>query len=203
MKADNKIGVPVALLIGAAIGMAVGWGLGSWTTCATGPGCDLRLDAVDTVVALIGGIGTFVTLLIGLITFSRDGRKKARETVLDSRRSAVRTKPAGFDSGRGTYSKIQIEVTNQTGKDMMAVSFVLDHGTDSECVLQRAEQVHSGRTFGTSIRFAKLGLDPLNEAAARKIINSKIKNRIAFLFHIDGEGFIRKSDVVKSLKDAD
>lgn len=114
MRALSKIGIPVALLIGAAAGIAVGWGLGSWTTCAKGSGCELRLDAVKTVVALIGGIGTFVTLLIGVITFSRDSREKARATILDSRRSAIRMKPAGLDNGRGTYSKVQIEVTNQT-----------------------------------------------------------------------------------------
>ena len=94
-------------------------------------------------------------------------------------------------------------MTNQTGKDMTAVSFVLDHGTTSECVLKRADQVHSGRTFGTSIGLADVGLGPLNEAAARKIINSEIKNRIAFLFNIDGERFIREGDVVQSLKGAD
>lgn len=203
MRTLSKIGAPVALLIGAAIGIAVGWGLGSWTTCATGPECDLRLDAVNTVVALIGGIGTFVTLLIGVITFSRDGREKARETVLDSRRSAIRMKPVGFDSGRGTYSKVQIEVSNQTGKDMMAVSFVLDLGTTSERVLRTDHQVHSGRTFGTSIGVADVGLEPLNKDDARKIINDELRNRIAFLFHIDGEGFIREGDDVRSQKDAD
>lgn len=51
--------------------MAIGWGLGSWTTCAAGPGCELRLDAVNTLVGLVGGIGTFVTLLIGVIIFNR------------------------------------------------------------------------------------------------------------------------------------
>lgn len=203
MRALHKIGTPVALLIGAAAGIAVGWGLGSWTTCAKGSGCELRLDAVNTVVALIGGIGTFVTLLIGVITFSRDSREKARATVLDSRRSAVRMKPVGFDSGRGTYSRVQIEVTNQTPKDMMDISFVLDRGTGSERVLREDHQVHSGRTFGTSITMSAAGLEPLGEDEALRAINSELKNRVAFLFDIDGEGFVREGDVLRSQKGTD
>lgn len=202
MRALNKVGGPVAILIGAAIGIAVGWGLGSWTTCGIGTECKLRLDAVDTVVTLIGGVGTFITLLIGVITFSRDGREKARETVLDSRRSAIRMEPVGFDESRGTYSKFQIEVTNQTAKDMMAVSFVLDHGSISERILRTDYQVHSGRTFGTSISVADVGREPLKEDDARKFIKSELKNRITFFFDIDGEGFIREGDVVKSQKGA-
>lgn len=198
MRALGKIGIPVALLIGAAVGIAVGWGLGSWTTCAKGPGCELRLDAVNTVVALIGGIGTFVTLLIGVITFSRGSREKARATILDARRSAIRMKPVSFDSYRRTYSKVHIEVTNQTAKDMMDISFVLDRGTDFERVLEEDHQVHSGRTFGTSIAVADFGLEPLGEDEARKVINSELKNRVTFLFDIDGEGFARENDIVRS-----
>lgn len=203
MRALSKIGIPVALLIGAAAGIAVGWGLGSWTTCTKGSGCELRLDAVNTVVALIGGIGTFVALLIGVITFSRDSREKTRGTILDSRRSAIRMKPVGFDSGRRTYSKVQIEVTNQTTKDMMDISFVLDRGTGSERVLKDDHQVHSGRTFGTSIGVTDVGLEPLDEGDALKIINGELKNRVAFLFDIDGEGFVREGDVVRSQNGAD
>lgn len=203
MRALSRIGVPFALLVGAAAGIAVGWALGSWTTCAKGPGCEFRLNAVNTVVALIGGIGTFVTLLIGVITFSRDSREKARATILDSRRSAIRMKPVGFDSRRGTYSKVQIEVTNQTAKDMTDISFVLDRGTDSERVLREDHQVHSGRTFGTSIAVADADLEPLGEDEARKIINGELKNRVAFLFDIAGEGFIREGDIVRSQKGAD
>lgn len=203
MRALSKIGIPVALLIGAAAGIAVGWGLGSWTTCAKGSGCELRLDAVNTVVALIGGIGTFVTLLIGVITFSRDSREKARATILDSRRSAIRMKPVGLDNGRGTYSRVQIEVTNQTSKDMMDISFLLDRGTGSERILREDHQVHSGRTFGTSIALADAGLEPLGKDEARKVINSELKNRVAFLFEIDGEGFVREGDVVRSQRGND
>lgn len=199
MKWLGRIGTPLALLIGAAAGIVIGWGLGSWTTCAAGPGCDLRLDAVNTVVGLVGGIGTFVALLIGLIAFSQENSAKARATVLDSRRSAVRFKPVGYDQGNGRYSKIHIEVTNQTAKDMMNVSFVLDRGKESERILRKEHQVHSGQTFGTSVSAAEVELAPLHgdENKVREIINSQLRNRVSFFFDIDGEGFVREGGDVQ------
>lgn len=205
MKQLGGIGTMLTLLIGAAAGVAIGWGLGSWTTCGAGPSCKLRLDAVNTLVGLVGGIGTFVTLLIGVIIFHRDNRAKTRSTVLDSRRSAIRFKPIGHDEGRGLYQRIHIEVTNQMAKDMMNVSFVLDRGEESERVLKAEHQVHSGRTFGTSVSAAEVGLTSLegDENKARGTINSRLRNRVSCLFDIDGEGFVRKGDVVQSQRQSD
>lgn len=200
MKQSSRIGTPLTLLIGAFVGIVIGWGLGSWTTCAAGPGCEFRLDAVNTLVGLIGGIGTFVALLIGVITFSRENRTKVRSAILDSRRSAVRFKPLGLDESRNIYSRIHIEVTNQSATDLMNVSFVVDRGKESERVLRKEHQLHSGRTFGTSVSAEEIGLAPLygGESRARRVINDQLRSRVSLLFDVDGEGFIREGDVIKS-----
>lgn len=198
MKRLSQIGVRGALLVGAVAGMVLGWVLGSWTTCSAGPGCDFRLDAVNTLVALVGGVGTFITLLIGLAAFNQQNRDKARATALDSRRSAVRLKPLGRSGN--SYSKIQIQVTNQTTKDMTNVSFVLDHEEESVHVLKEEDQIHSGRTFGTSVsavEFLSVSLEG-DENEVRQIINSHFADRVSFLFEIDGEGFVRKNDIVRT-----
>lgn len=191
----------MALLIGALVGLVIGWVLGGWTACSDGPGCEVRADIVTAVGTWVGGLGTFGTLLYGVVKFRGDSAEQRRAVILDSRRSAIRFVPKGADSYGKYYRKVHITVTNQTAVDMTDVQIVLDRGTDKERVLMHSLQVHSGRDFGTSATVEELGLPDLPlepEITAGAIINEKLEPRVSLLFQVHGESFVRTGTVVSS-----
>lgn len=167
-----------------------------------GEGCELHLQALDTLVGFIGGIGTFVTLLIGVVMFNRENHTRALAATLDARRSPIRFKPTKYDQKTEKFMKVHIEVTNQTSRDLVNASFVLDLGQVSERELKRVHQLHSGRTFGTSFRFEDLDLEPLGGSSevAQRLLNERLKTRVSFLFEIDGKGFTRAGDEIRNRK---
>lgn len=188
-------------LIGVVAGFVIGWGVGSWTACAPGPGCEVRVNAIGALGTWVGGLGTVGALIYGVRTFRDDAAERKRAITLDSRRSAVRYKPMA-PIRSGTYTKVNIAVTNQGAVDMTDVSLVLDRGTDAETVLGSADQVHSGRLFGVTKSVEELGLQELPtepQQAANKVVKAELAPRVSLVFSVGGERFVRVGSDVQSI----
>lgn len=191
-----------ALLGGVIGGLILGWGLGSYATCADGPGCQIRLDSVNALGTWVGGLGTIGALLLGILALRGDANEKRRSAVLDSRRSAIRFKPYGRHPGKPIYHGVRIEVTNQTAVDMTDVSFVLDDGDQGRRkTLGSTAQIHSGRPWGVSTTLQDLGVSPLPlmpETEAGRIINTELAPRVSLHFSLHGQRFVRTAEDVRS-----
>lgn len=190
------------LLIGVLIGIAIGWAAGSWTACASGPGCEIRVDSISALGTWVGGLGTVGALIYGVRAFRADVSERERAIILDSRRSAARYEPVGRDASKGVYTKVNIAVTNQTAVDMTDVAFVLDRGTEAEKVLRKAAQVHSGRVFGVTSSVDELGVPALPLAPQQEagtIIKTELAPRLSLMFSVHGERFVRLEGDVQSV----
>ncbi|WP_144855488.1 hypothetical protein [Marihabitans asiaticum] len=202
MKLLGRLDGLLGLLIGVVAGIVIGWGMGSWTACAPGPGCEVRVNAIGSLGTWVGGLGTVGALIYGVRTFRDDAAERKRAITLDSRRSAVRYKPMVPIKSRGTYTKVNIEVTNQGAVDMTDVSLVLDRGTDAEKVLMSANQVHTGRVFGVTESVEELGLQELPtepQQAANKVVKAELAPRVSLVFSVGGERFVRVGSDVQSI----
>ncbi|MCH6196392.1 hypothetical protein MHT86_02605 [Corynebacterium mastitidis] len=178
-------------IIFLAAGIAAGWIAGSWTTCNPKSSCEANIQAINTVATSIGSVGTFASIIIGIMEFKKVNMEKFRSTVLDSRRSKIKFIP--LPQKGNSFTKIHMEVTNQTARDMEQVYFSLDN----EVISEISHQIHTGRTFGTSISVSDvLGEEKLEgtEEMVRKKIKEELRDRVSFHFKINGEKFTRKGN---------
>lgn len=173
-----------AAISAIVVALTIGWTLGSWSTC--GSRCSFNVALFDAVGTWVGGVG--ITTVGGLYVWRRNRREDQLATEAawrDAYMCTLRSSPLEWDN---TWSRVQVEFTNQLREPVTEVSMHLIGGT----TLRHDKLVAPGRLWGHSFSFADLNLAPCqDEPGARTLIKREVRPKLVFVFTLRGNQFLR------------
>lgn len=178
------------------IGLIIGWGLGTWSTC--GAKCSFNVTLFDAWGTWVGGVALAAASLIFTTSQAMATKRQIRAQAMSTAiLCKLHTRPSLSD---GRLGKVVFSFDNKTPLPVQHVSAHLEGGS----TFREDLHVEPGRTWGFRVPPGELGL-PLNEVTedeARQLVRTVVRPKLVFVFTINGHRFVRRGGQVYSFETA-
>lgn len=144
--------VAVALLTGV-----LGWWVGSWTACASGGSCEVRVASVEALGTWVGGIATAVGLVFAGLQLRQNRAEVESRQQLEAARLRALARQVTISvlphtAAFGRLDELKVVVKNKSSEFVTNVDlFVADRQIDGT-----KEQVHPGLDWTWTLSAASL-----------------------------------------------